>query len=229
MKLIYLLIFATALASCSASRFVEPLEKDQWAAGVNLGGPLLDFGSAAIPTPLSSLEVGYGLKDKITLYGGMHTTSMLFGNIQMDLGGTFKLMEQDRFIPNLSVSPSINTLWVPGSSAKVWPVLDMNAYWNYGKKAHYFYAGFNNYFELSRTKALDQPQGLPLIFSPQIGHVLKGKDRRWEFTTEVKLIAPYARNTYSFVPYSGNRGAIGIYLGYRYYFNFKHKNVSHEK
>lgn len=227
-KFLYFFLVGGFLISCSASRFVEPLEKDKLAAGINLGGPMIDYGSTVIPIPLSSLEVGYGLKEKLTLFGGLHLTSLSFGNLQMDLGGTYQFIDQKRFVPNVSVSPSFNTIWVPGDqSVKVWPVLDVNAYWHYGKKKNYVYAGVNNYFELSGTRALDQPQGSPVVFSPQIGHVLKGKERKWEFTAEIKFIAPYARNTYSFVPYNGilgEYGSTGIYLGYRRYFNTKKKN-----
>jgi hypothetical protein len=226
-KILYFVLTSGFLMSCSASRFVEPIEKDELAAGINFGGPMIDYGSTVIPIPLSSLEVGYGLKEKLTLFGGLHLTSMAFGNLQMDLGATYQFLDQDRFVPNLSISPSLNTIWVPNNSFKVWPVIDINAYWHYGKKKSYIYAGINNYFELSGTKALEQPEGMPLIFSPQIGHVLKGKDRKWEFTAELKLIAPYARNSYSFVPYNGilgENGSTGIYLGYRRYFNIKKKN-----
>lgn len=210
--------------SCSASRFVEPIEQGKVAAGINFGGPVIDYGGMPIPIPLSSLEAGYGWKENLTVYGGIHLTSMAFGNVQFDLGGTYKVLNQNNLIPNVSISPSFNTLWVPKSSFKIWPVLDANAYWNYGKKNSYVYVGINNYFELSGTKALDQPQGMPLVLSPQIGHVLKGKDRKWEFTTEIKFIAPYARTSYTFVPYvglTGEYGATGIYLGYRRYFGSK--------
>lgn len=228
LRIIYILILGVFLISCSASRFVEPLEKDQLAVGVNFGGPMIDYGGVPIPIPLTSLEVGYGLRNKFTVYSGIHTTSMLFGNLQMDFGGTYKFMDQQSFFPNLSVSPSVNTIWVSGDNKfKAWPVLDVNAYWNYGAKKNYVYLGFNNYFELSRTKALDQPQGSPIVFSPQIGHVLKGKDHKWEFTTEIKFIAPYARNSYAFVPYTGvtgQYGSTGIYLGYRYFFSLNKKD-----
>lgn len=226
-SLIYISGLSVLLISCTASRFIEPLEKDSMAIGVNFGGPMIEYGSAAIPIPLSSIEVGYGLKEKITVFGGLHLTSMFYGNMQIDLGGTYKVVNQNKWVPNVSVSPSVNTIWQVGTDKiKAWPILDVNAYWNYGKKSNYVYVGVNNYFELSPTKALDQPQGTPIVFSPQIGHILKGKERKWEFTAEIKFIAPYARNTYTFVPYTGltgQHGATGIYLGYRYYFPI-HRN-----
>lgn len=213
------------LSSCAPSRFIEPVDEGKLALGATFGGPIIDFAGAPIPVPLSSLEAGYGLKENLTLFGGLHTTSMVFGNIQLDLGATYKLLDQREFIPNVSVSPSLNTVWdIYDKKIKSWPVLDINAYWNYGERKNYFYVGANNFFELSRTRALDEKQPTFILFNPQIGHVLKGKDRKWEFITEMKFLGPFSESQYTFVPYrslTGNYGATGIFLGYRYYFNSK--------
>jgi hypothetical protein len=47
---------------------------------------------------------------------------------------------------------------------------------------------------------------------------LKGKERSWEFFTEIKIIAPYMNSETPFVPYTGitgRRGGTGIYIGFR--------------
>ncbi len=220
------------LASCAPSRFVEPLDKNQWAVGANVGGPMIGFGGAVIPVPLTAIEVGYGIDTNLTVHGGLHTTALLFGNIQLDAGATYQFIEQRRFIPNVSVSPGFNlTTYVSNVDAndvrtKFWPTLDVNAYWNYGQRRNYFYAGFNNYFELSKTMANDQAQAHPWLFSPQIGHITKGKNRSWELTTELKFLAPNVQNTYAFVPYRsllGKYGATGVYLGFRKIISQKNK------
>lgn len=224
-NLFVVIILGLAIGACAPSRFIEPVDEGKLAVGGTFGGPLIEFGGAPIPVPLSSVEVGYGFKEKLTLTGGLHTTAMAFGNIQLDLGGSYQFMDQDRFIPNVSVSPSVNTVWdIYDKKIKAWPVLDLNAYWNYGNRNNYFYFGANNFFELSRTRALDQPQPSFILFNSQIGHVLKGKERKWEFVSEVKFLSPFSQNTYSFVPYksaTGAYGSTGIFLGYRYYFNLK--------
>jgi hypothetical protein len=206
------------VASCAPARFVEPLDKGEWSVGANLGGPVLDFGGAPIPVPLSAVEVGYGLDSSLTVHGALHATSMLFGNGQLDLGVTYKFVNQNKWIPNVSVSPGVNVIYSPSAkTGKLWPMLDLNAYWNYGKRTNYIYLGVNNYFELSRTMANNQPQNHNWLFSPQLGHILKGKKDKWEMITEFKYIGPNISSEYSFIPYQGivNQGAIGFYLGVR--------------
>jgi len=210
------------IASCAPSRFVEPLQKKELAVGGSFGGPLLDFGGKPIPVPMSSVEVGYGVDSNLTVHGGLHTTAIVFGNFQMDAGVTYKFLNQDKYIPNLSVNPGFNFIFDVGDKiAKFWPTLDLNSYWNYGGRQNYFYAGFNNYFELSKTMANDQLQKQRWVFNPQIGHVLKSKNGNLQFTTEIKFLGLNQSNTYSFVPYNsltGSHGATGIYLGLRYIF-----------
>ena len=210
------------ILSCGPSKFVEPIAHKQISVGGHFGGPMLNNFGAPIPLPITAVEVGYGLDTNITIFGGLHTTAILFGNLQTDFGATFKVWEQNRFIPNVSITPGFNFIYSLGENvAKFWPTLDANAYWNYGQKRNYFYAGFNNYFELSSTMANNQPQSSHWLFSPQLGHVLKGKQGQGQFTCELKWLGPNFRNDYAFIPYAtpqGNNGAIGIYIGYRWLF-----------
>ena len=216
----YILLFIVfAVASCAPSRFVEPLDKGEWAVGGSFGGPVIDFAGAPIPVPITSIEVGYGLDSTKTIHGGLHTTAMLFGNFQIDAGMTYQFLHQKKWIPNVSASAGFNTIYdFDDKSGKFWPTLDANAFWNYGKRRNYFYTGFNNYFDFTSTLSTGEPQTNHILFSPQIGHVLKGKNRSWELTTELKFLAPYMRNDYAFVPYksiTGNFGAAGFYIGFR--------------
>ena len=223
-KIIYGLIPLLAW-SCAQSRFVEPLNKGQLSVGGNFGGPLIEYSPAVIPIPFLDAEVGYGLDTNLTLHGGLNLTSALFGNFHLDAGVTYKLLNQKKYTPSISISPSFNLVYdVSDKVGKFWPVLDANAYWNYGERRNYWYAGFNNYFELSKTMANDQPQAHHWLFSPQVGHVLKGKEQRFQFTTEIKLLGINLNSKYSFIPYSGltgNMGATGIYLGFRWFINQK--------
>lgn len=218
----YLALLALlTLWGCAPSRYVEPLEKDEVSIGGHFGGPVITFGGP-IPLPLTSVDVGYGLDSNITIFGGLHTTAIFFGNLQLDAGATYQFLEQRDYIPNLSVSPSFNFIYnFEGQSARFWPILDLNAYWNYGQNRNYFYAGCNNYFELSSVMANDQPQAYNWLFNPQIGHVFKGATGKWQLSTELKLLAPYIDNSTAFVPYAsltGSRGAAGLYISYRWIF-----------
>ena len=75
-----------AISSCAPSRYVRPLEEGQKAITGNLGGPLIKFSGMTIPLPLTAISLGYGLKDNLTIYGGVHTTALSFGVIQGDFG-----------------------------------------------------------------------------------------------------------------------------------------------
>jgi len=218
-----LLLMAILISSCAPSRYVEPLEKDTFSVGGSFGGPVINFGGP-IPMPITSVDVGYGLDSNLTLFGGLHTTSAIFGNGQIDLGCTYQFLKQKGAIPNVSVSPSVNMIYDFGDQVgNIWPILDLNAFWNYGERKNYFYVGMNNYFELSRTGAHEQPQDYYWLFSPQIGHALKGKKGHGQLITEMKYFAPYIDNFGDFVPYlpPGNTGALGFYISYRWTFGKK--------
>ncbi|MFK8038646.1 MAG: hypothetical protein AB8B74_10185 [Crocinitomicaceae bacterium] len=216
------LFLLSLLISCGPSKFVEPIAYKQISVGGHFGGPLIDQG-APIPLPITAIEIGYGIDTNITIFGGLHTTAILFGNLQIDIGSTFKVLDQEKYRPSISITPGFNCIYSFSESVgKFWPTIDANAYWNYGQKRSYLYFGFNNYFELISTTANNQPQANRWLFNPQIGHVLKGKKGQGQFTTEIKWLGPNQSNDYAFIPYStphGNQGAIGIYLGYRWLLN----------
>ena len=212
--LFFTLLPIIGLYNCAPSRFVEPLDKGEVSVGAHLGGPVIEFG-APIPMPITAIELGYGLDSNLTLHGAWHTT-----NFQIDAGVTYKLLNQNKYRPNVSVNPGFNFIYdFDDKAAKFWPTVDLNAYWNYGQRRSYFYLGFNNYFELSASKADNQTQTDYWIFNPQIGHIWKTKADKWEIITELKFLAPYKDNSYAFIPYTsltGKNGANGFYLGVRY-------------
>lgn len=220
MKLLSYSFLLILSISCAHTRFVEPLNRGELSVGGGFGGPVIDFAGAPIPVPLSSLEVGYGLDTNLTVFAGGHVTSAFYGNIQLDGGLSWKFLDQNKYLPNLTCSPSLVFAYsIDDHQARLWPVLDLNSFWNYGKRNNFFYIGFNNYFDLRNTSAHDQPQEHHWIFSPQIGHTLKGKKTDWRFTTELKFIAPYIKNDPVFVPYKsilGQWGTTGIYLNFSY-------------
>lgn len=218
-RILTILSISSLLFSCGPSKFVEPIAYKQLSIGGHFGGPALDYG-IPIPLPISAIEIGYGLDTNVTVFGTLHTTSIIFGNFQTDLGATFKVLNQKTYRPNISISPGFNFIYSFSSDlAKLWPTLDLNAYWNYGNRKNYFYFGVNNYFELSKAMANGQDQVNHWLYNPQIGHVLKGKNGNGQFTAEIKWLGPNHENDFAFIPYAtpqGNNGAIGVYFGYRW-------------
>ena len=137
----HLIIFIGITAvffSCAPTRFIEPLNKKELAVGMNTGGPLLNFGKVVIPVPLSAIEIGYGLDTTLTIHSGIHTTALTFNNFQIDAGVTYQFLNQGKYSPNLSVTPAFNFVFdLDDKNTKLWPMLDLNAYWNYGKNRSY--------------------------------------------------------------------------------------------
>lgn len=63
---------------------VKPLEKDQWAAGASLGGPLIGFNDLTIPVPFTTLSGAYGVDTNTSLTAKIYPTAGLFGVGQID-------------------------------------------------------------------------------------------------------------------------------------------------
>lgn len=217
----YLIIIISAIVflvlgnSCSSSRYVEPLAKKQHAIGLNLGGPLIKFGGNIIPTPMSSIVYGYGLDTNLTVFGGLHTTSLIFNNLHVDFGATYKFINQNKYTPSLS--GSLNNTIVSSfktGTTRYWPSLDLNGYWNFSKRNHFWYVGLSNWFELRKNRSHDSEQIQRWLPNPQAGVTLKTKT--FQFNVEYKFLAVGITSNDVFVPYqslSNSKGAMGLYLG----------------
>ena len=203
------------LTSCSPASFVKPLAKKQHAANLALGGPLIKYNKTTIPIPFLTASYGYGIDSSLTAFAALNVTSALFGTLQLEPGITKQIIKQNRYRPAISVSPVLTVLYHDQHAFKLYPQLDVHAYWEYGKKKHYFYLGMNNWFEPARTRTLGERQRRHWILSPQAGHSFSGK--RWNINLEVKLIAPHVSSDKLVVEYQTpvrNRGAFGVYVGY---------------
>ena len=110
-KYVFISFVTLLIMSCAPSRFVEPLNKGDLSVGANFGGAVIEFAGAPIPLPLTSVEVGYGIDTNLTLHGGWHTTAAFFGNAQIDAGVTYQFLDQNKYIPNVSVSPAFNFIY----------------------------------------------------------------------------------------------------------------------
>ena len=212
----YIVLIASILPSCAPSRFVEPLGEDKQAVGINFGGPLIDFGGT-IPIPLSSIVYGRGIDSNLTVFASLHTTSLAFYNLQTDIGASYRLLSQKGYIPAVSASLALNIVYdFNDNNSKTWPELDINAYWNYGKHNNYFYIGMSNWFELAPVRVHGEKQMKRWIFNPHIGHVYKTDN--FQYTFEMKFLAPNISHEKAFIPYksiTGNNGATGVYLSVR--------------
>jgi len=214
-KLIYFVLIAWATSSCVPTRYVQPLQEKEHAVSFSLGGPFFSFSGMTIPTPLSSLSYGYGIKDNLTVFGGINTTSLAFRNFQTDFGATYRLLEQNSYIPNISASLAGNLILnFDEANTHFWPQLDINAYWEHGKNSSYFYLGMSNWFELAAKRAHDEPSIDRWLLHPQLGYQFNLE--KWSFFAEMKFLAPSHLNTDVLIDYksiTGDYGSTGLYLG----------------
>jgi hypothetical protein len=201
--------------ACSPSRFVKPLRKKESAANISFGGPLIKYGTSTIPIPFLTADYGYGIDSTLTGFASINVTSALFGNLQMELGATKQLLLQKKYRPALSTTIQINPIFRNKDAFKIYPQIDLNLFWEYGKRKNYFYLGACNWFELSKKRTLNETQKNHWIFTPLLGHSFSGK--KWNLNIEAKVIAPNLSNEKVVVDYQTpfkNRGAFGVYIGY---------------
>lgn len=207
------LILALVYSSCAPSRYVRPLGKKQQAVTANFGGPMIGFAGTVIPVPLTSFGYGYGLDSLTTVYGNLHTTSLLYGVFQTDIG----LCREFYHAPcGLGLSGNLSgnfTFDRWEHQFRAWPELDLNVYKTYNSRGSFVYAGADTWFELSRFRAHQQPQNVHVIFNPHLG--IQFVKTKWNFQLEGKFIAPNISSLPNVVDYKGigGHGAIGIYFG----------------
>src|ERR1017187_7579141 len=198
--ILYFIFFFTPclilFEACAPSRLVRPLEKGQKAISADLGGPVIQFKNALIPIPLTTLMYGQGISDKTSVFGSLHTTSLLFGVLQTDIGACQRIYYNDSLRLGISFNPALNIaqeFWPQWSGGfKCWPQLDLNIYWEVKAKKSFFYLGVENWFEFASTRAEDQAQTTHWIFCPQAGYTWARP--KWNFNVELKDIGPNINN-----------------------------------
>ncbi|MEI7595060.1 MAG: hypothetical protein WCK02_04870 [Bacteroidota bacterium] len=213
-KIALLLMLAIA-ASCSTSKFVKPLEKGEQAAGFNLGGPIIKMGGAIMPIPYTSLDYAFGLSNKTTAYGSIHTTALAYGVFQAELGFISNLKQQNGLCPAISVSPSMNFMVDMYVGNRYYlPQLDLNFYWENKSKNRFVYTGLSSYFDINRFKAHDEKQTHHWFPCPKIGNTFVRS--KWNYNIEIKYMGLGISNEDIIVDYfkpTGKTGVMGIYFG----------------
>ena len=208
--LVIVIIFL--FSCCAPSRFVKPLVHQQHAASFSFGGPLIHYGGAAIPIPFSTLGYAYGFHSSSTAHAHLHTTSLLFGNLQGDIGTSVLLTDRDKKF-GCSVSPALQMAVRPGekNSARIWPSADVNAFINLGNKGSFLYAGLNTWIETANQRAHGEPQTRNLLPNLHIG--FQKVNRKFDHQFELKYLGLGIPNLPGVVSYIGlnQRGSFGLY------------------
>ena len=210
-----IVILILCLGSCAPTRFVKPLAKKQQAINLSLGGPLISLNHVPVPVPFFSAIYGYGLDSNLTGFAGVNLTSVLYGNLQVELGLTKGLIKPHGNSPGVSISPVANIIYRNHTGTKLYPQLDANAYWEFNRHRNLLYVGISNWFELSGKKTSGVTQKDFWLITPMVGQTFVRK--KSEFTIELKIIAPQLNNDKVAVDYKtplGIHGAFGIYFSY---------------
>src|SRR5215210_9056599 len=105
MRRILISIFIVSLFSCAPTRFVKLLDKKQQALNLSLGGPLIDYSNLIIPMPFLTATYGYGIDSTLTGFGSLNITSAVYGNLQIEIGATKRLLQHQGYIPVISINP----------------------------------------------------------------------------------------------------------------------------
>ncbi len=199
---------------CAPARFVKPLDKGENALTFAGGGPLIAYKGSTIPIPLSSVTLGHGFRSSLTGFVGLHTTSLAFGVTQWEFGAVKRLVSQHGWLPGISVTPTLNIMYDKWTHQSSWfPQLDAHVYWRYSKLPNYTYVGMSNWFEPRHYKAEGEVQQVHWVPAIDLGHTFMR--HAWDYTLEIKYIAPSYSNKNIVVDYAspGSNGAIGLYVG----------------
>ena len=212
MKFWFSIITLLFFWNCAPSRYVKPLAKNQSAASFSFGGPLIKFSGAPIPIPFSTLGYAYGVTTNATVYGNLHSTSLLFGNLQLDAGATLQLFKKENKF-GLTASPALQLAYNVRNKTgfRIWPSADVNTYFHFNQKPSYLYAGINSWFELSGLKAHDEIQQRRVLPNIQLGYVIV--KTKWQHQFECKYLGIGIPNLPGVVDYIGisGKGSLGIY------------------
>lgn len=217
---------------CSSTKFYEPLNKGEQVLTSHFGGPIATVpGIGSIPLPFTSIGYANGVTDRLTAFGSIYPTSLLFGVGQLDLGVNFGLWESSLKNQGLSITPALNTLVdLYTGTNRFWPQLDVNFYSNYmtwktfdefGKlstiKKNGYYVGLSNWIDPYLTESQGRRNEQFWIPSLQIGH--SWNRIRWNYLIECKFLAPIYSNENIVVNYPsvlGDFGALGAYFTLQY-------------
>ena len=212
---ILLFVSIALLASCSPVSMVKPLQKKQWAATATVGGPLVGFGGAVVPVPFTSVGAAYGVDSVSTLALRVHTTAALFGVGQIDGAYLRQWRGQEGGIPGISTVVQATYMvdrWEGNS--RFYPSLDVNAWWDVGKKGSFIYTGITSWYELKKIGTADRVQEHRWIPALNLGYTRsRGK---WNTNFECKYLAPFTSHESLTVDYKapGSNGAFGVYVGF---------------
>ena len=215
MRILSLVLISLLAISCATTRIVKPIGAKEIAAGFDFGGPIIDFAGAKIPVPFTSFSAAYGIDSLTTVWGGLHTTALAFGNFQTDIGLLRDVIPAKGRRPGLSVAPVANVLFnFTKGDFRIYPQVDVNMHWQYSlKRRNFMYLSLSNWFDLWTKKAHMQPNDNFYALNIALGHTFVTKKNR--YSLEFRWLAPNISNRNVIVGYNGiaGQGSLAFYFG----------------
>ncbi|MFP4417337.1 MAG: hypothetical protein ACOC41_01745 [Chitinivibrionales bacterium] len=206
------LAVALLFANCSTVRHVRPLKTGQQQVTLSLGGPITEVGKSYLPLPLLGVGYTYGLRENLSLEGGLGVTSLLFGIMQLDAGCSFFPFKANGWVPGVFISPRFFLITdFEKESLRLFPDLDFGGYWEY--KRHYFYLGLESWFEIHSDRSDGVEQKHHWLAVPFLGYGIE--KNRWSFQLEARVYTPNLENTGRATKNIGigDNGILGVFLG----------------
>lgn len=203
------------LFSCAPTRIAVPLKRGDKQLNAHLGGALIKYSGTSIPLPLTSITYAQGITNNTTAFGALHTTALIFGVVQTELGVCQNIWRSDSLRIGVTANPALNLMYDKWEgNFKLYPQVDFNVYKQITKHNDVIYAGCNNWFELAKYKAHGVKQQKHWLVSPYMGYLLNRT--KWSFGLELKWLVPDVNNLPNAVDYIGinHKGAVGVYLSF---------------
>jgi hypothetical protein len=197
------------ISSCTPSRLVKPLKKGEQTLSGSFGGPLIKFSGAPIPLPFSTVSYAKGLTNKVSGFAGLHTTALLFGNFQTDLGACIDAYSKNKI--GISITPAIQAAvsYKDINSFRLWPSIDLNARYEFDKG--FLYLGTHNWLETSKMRVHETKQNKWILPTFHLGFTKT--NTKWNHQFEAKWYLPSTAVYPGVVDYIGlnKKGAFGIF------------------
>lgn len=200
------------LGACAPTTLVRPLKAKQKLISAGLGGPLIHFAGTVIPIPFTQLDLAYGYSDRLSLQGGINTTSLLFGVAQLRLNPLYEFGKPKGLKPGLSGYFQQHLLLDRWKNRFSWyPEPGFNLYWDFQSEKHLLFWGASGWMELRKPS---EPTDKQATLLPVLNLGYQHNSPKWNWTLESKWILPGTAPGNQVVEYisPGNSGAIGLYL-----------------
>lgn len=146
---------------CSHATRVRPTPRNAYEVEAAIGGPLVKVGPI-IPAPLTSVGVRYGVHNRGDIAAHLHLTTAVFGVSGGDLDTTWRLLDEQGAIPQISLNGRLYAFNKEGVSRE-YLELTPSASWLLGERWLTYVSG----------TALAQFHGGPLLFSAAVGEEVK--------------------------------------------------------